>query len=112
MKTTATCLVLLVAFVHFSDAFLCYQQEIGGSRSVVFCTNSCFSMGGSLGDNVGVKKGCADKSYGDACQAAGIPGLFSEHACFCNSFLCNSSSVPYVFAPLLLFSFLLQAFMG
>ncbi|KAG7167086.1 hypothetical protein Hamer_G005419 [Homarus americanus] len=64
--------------------------------------------GVGIGDG---QKGCADKVYPAICQNGNFEGLVSEHVCFCNSFLCNSSSLPSIFLPLLVLSYLLLKLM-
>ncbi|XP_071520078.1 uncharacterized protein [Panulirus ornatus] len=110
---TVTCVIMLLGILHGVDGWFCYTHEIGSdSTSYQFCpTTSCFSMGASvlgLGDS---KRGCADKKYPTICQAMTFKGIVGEHVCFCNSILCNASSMPSVFMPLLLFPYLLHTLM-
>ncbi|KAK8738172.1 hypothetical protein OTU49_004083, partial [Cherax quadricarinatus] len=102
--------IFLLGVLHGAVGFLCYSRGIGSDYTgVTFCpSGSCYSVGGSFFGATDSKKGCADKKYPFGCQEVGLPGFIAEHTCFCNSFLCNSSSMPPVFIPLLLLPYLLQ----
>lgn len=114
MKVLAFTAITLLCSVHYSEAFafLCYEQDAGGDRSVTFCANSCFSVGGSVAGVSTVKKGCTDKTYESKCQSVGLPGAFSgllnEHTCFCNYILCNGSAMNSAVLVLVLLPYLLQ----
>ncbi|KAK7079857.1 hypothetical protein SK128_028484 [Halocaridina rubra] len=101
MKTCLTAVLLLLTLTHFSEGFLCYEQNPGESWTITVCTNSCYSTGVKLLGIEGKKTGCADQKYPEICQAASFIGI-GEHACFCNGILCNASSFPTVYMPLLL----------
>ncbi|XP_042225711.1 uncharacterized protein LOC121868815 isoform X2 [Homarus americanus] len=110
---TITMVILLLGVLNGASAWVCYQHDVGsGSTTWQFCpSGSCFSVGASIigiGDG---QKGCADKVYPAICQNGNFEGLVSEHVCFCNSFLCNSSSLPSIFLPLLVLSYLLLKLM-
>ncbi|KAK7079858.1 hypothetical protein SK128_028485, partial [Halocaridina rubra] len=108
MKALAVLVMVILATARHSNAFLCFRQDDASDfRSVTWCTNSCYSMGADVFGFAKVRKGCADAKYEEVCQAAGFLGL-SQHACFCNGFLCNSSSVPALFLPLMLIPYLVQ----
>ncbi|XP_068201091.1 uncharacterized protein [Palaemon carinicauda] len=114
MKALAFTAIALLCSLHYSEAFafLCFEQDVGGPRSVTFCPNSCFSMGASVAGISGVKKGCAKESYESKCMGASLPGVLSgllnEHACYCNYILCNGSSKHSAFWGIILVPFLIQ----
>ncbi|XP_071539601.1 uncharacterized protein [Panulirus ornatus] len=109
---TVVSIILLLGILHVAVGFMCYSRGVGSDYTgVTFCpSTSCFSVGGSFLDMAEVKKGCADKTYPDGCPAIDL-GVFSQHTCFCNSFLCNPSSMPSIFMPLLILPYLLLRFL-
>nr|XP_053649457.1 uncharacterized protein LOC128700330 [Cherax quadricarinatus] len=107
MKPIATILLLMWTF-NVAAAFLCYSHDPENDKSsVVFCQNSCYSVGVKLFALERLKKGCADKTYEYGCKTGDFLGLAGGHMCFCNTILCNTSSVSFVVMPLLIISLLL-----
>nr|XP_045614988.1 uncharacterized protein LOC123768466 [Procambarus clarkii] len=110
MKMRALTCIMLLWTLNGATAWFCYTHNVGAkSWSVAFCPSvSCYSVGAKvlgIGDS---QKGCADQVYPSICQSASFQGLAGEHACFCNTFLCNTSSMPSIFMPLLIVPWLLQ----
>ncbi|XP_037782898.1 uncharacterized protein LOC119579232 [Penaeus monodon] len=100
----------LLILTNQASAWFCYSHNPGDKWSVVPCfSGSCYSIGASIMGLGDAKKGCADKVYPSICQAANFRGLASEHACFCNTILCNSSSnlAPSLLLPLLALGYFL-----
>ncbi|XP_069970916.1 uncharacterized protein [Penaeus vannamei] len=101
--------VMLLA--HQASAWFCYSHNPGDeSWSVVPCfSGSCYSVGAKLLGFGDAKKGCADDVHANVCEAANLKGLASQHVCFCNSILCNSSSdvAPSLLLPLLVLAYFL-----
>ncbi|XP_042889894.1 uncharacterized protein LOC122264880 [Penaeus japonicus] len=103
-------LLVMLILTKQASGWFCYDHNPGDKWSVVPCfSGSCFSIGAKVLGFGDAKKGCADKVYPNVCQAANFNGLASEHVCFCNSILCNSSTnvAPSLLLPLLMLGYFL-----
>ncbi|KAK7063272.1 hypothetical protein SK128_003146 [Halocaridina rubra] len=97
-----------------ADGLFCHSHIPGSEGTTwVFCpSTSCYTVGISVlgvGDS---KRGCADKTYPETCQAAETI-VATGQVCFCNQFLCNYSSassrscyLPLLLLPYLIFKFI------
>ncbi|XP_047496962.1 uncharacterized protein LOC125044371 [Penaeus chinensis] len=104
-------MVLLLATLHGAKAWFCYSQTPGSTEKAgwVFCpSTSCYTVAVSLLGMGDAKRGCADKTYPDACQEASAIAA-AGNVCFCNTLLCNDSSakVPALSLPFLALAYLL-----
>ncbi|KAK4300457.1 hypothetical protein Pmani_027342 [Petrolisthes manimaculis] len=95
MRTTLLTLLSLATVLHGAYAFMCYTQTTNSdSRGVTFCAKgSCYSIGAGAFGAQATEKGCYESAKPDGCVSLDVL-IASQHTCFCNSFLCNASSMP------------------
>ncbi|XP_071527741.1 uncharacterized protein [Panulirus ornatus] len=108
------CVVFVLATLHVAMGWFCYSHIPGREgTSWVFCpSTSCYTVAESITGLVDSKRGCADKTYPDACQQAERISPTGE-VCFCNAILCNFSGAvtTSLFLPLLILPYVLHKFL-
>ncbi|XP_068201280.1 three-finger toxin 3b-like isoform X2 [Palaemon carinicauda] len=105
MKVVA---IAIVAFAVFQTGY-CLQCYLGdeGTTTTVPCSGSCLKTTGKFkGSEVSVYS-CSLLNHAEECSSGTYHEVTAE-ICYCNTDLCNSSSVSTVALPLLLGALLMK----